>query len=317
MTAALTTLGNRVDLVLYLPDEDWAGKYNAIEVQRSRYGNGLYESLHGSTYTSPSFKTTLTSNNVSGKYLELLVDETHKVSLTFTGTNPLTVSQMVSQVNTAGAGLVTASAIDSSTFEVKANNVGMNTTMRVNGGEAAALLGLPLEEPDSLAFGKDLYKTVSTKTEVVDLYGGRSTTTYRFRYVNTLDGSFSEWSQDITKSNSKKAMDNLVVGYLKAIDGFGRPIANNPIIIETFTASTSHYDISNGRERFVTDEDGNFETTFIKGSRAHIAVTGTDIVRMILVPSDIDRFDLLSPDYSVDSDRFSVAKAPRDYAQRR
>lgn len=332
MSASVLSIANAAFLRLEVrvEDSDWAG-YDRLEVWRSVLGEaGPYEELSAQTWMAaflpqgrgePSALSGA-QVNVVGKTLELLVNERVPVSITFTGTDPLTLSAVASQISAQGINTVFGYVDTDGVLVVGTLLVGGQTSLRVVGGDAAPLLGLPLTEPDCLGFGQDprLPLVSGQKTYSFSDYWSEPGYFYRTRFSNSLTGVRSGFSEAISaKQTLGIDPSHIAIGYVRLLQNNGRPAATQEVtVFSSYKAGLLHDAmIVGGPERFLTDANGYVEFPLLRGAVFDIGLVGSPMIRRVTVPTDttVLKFNVFDPDYGQD-DNFTVQRADIPYAQR-
>jgi hypothetical protein len=339
----------RIQLDIVIEKEDFSGKFDQLEVWRSRStADGPYEELTAPTYiearipkTSPDPPTPAVTGplvNIVDKILELRIDEGHvdtkDISVTFVGVDPLTFAEVATQITGAGLARLFSYVDEDGKLVVQTTETGTGAVLRVLGGEenpptipgteAAPLLELPTEEPQSLAFGRDARLTLVETIEVYTFVdkSGSPDFFYRTRFRNSFTGSVSEFSIPFSAELAiGAALDNVVTGQLDLIGPDGKPTTSREVRIFSAFDGT----IVDGRivaERSLvksTDKNGHVEFVLVRGMKATVAIIGTDLIKEIVVPTDPDvtLFNLFDDQFSTQDDYFKVVVPDVPFAERR
>jgi hypothetical protein len=102
---------------------------------------------------------------------------------------------------------------------------------------------------------------------------------------------------------------HLIEGHIQLFDLTGRPVEN---VLVSLYASQRIFppDGWSGEMpatvNIRTDRMGRAATLLVRGARLTMSISGTNLAREILVPSDGQSFDLLDPDISLDNDAYKV-----------
>lgn len=317
-TAALLRLDVRV------AETDWSPLYNRLEVWRSLLGeNGPYEELSASSWKCPEISCVPGAQmNLVGKELSLLVNETQAVVISFTGSDPLSRADVVAQLLAQGHGLLLAYESDGVVF-ISTVQAGGLASLRVVGGDAAAILGLPLTEPDSLKYGQDPRLPLMSGVSVYSFtdYWSDSTYFYRTRFSNSLTGAKSAFSEPIA-ATQRLGIDpsKVAIGYVRLLLPDGRPAATQEVLLyNTFAATrVEGMVVVGGPKQVLTDANGYAEFSLLRGFSFDIGVHGTSFIRRVTVPTDttVLWFDVFDPAYGED-DAFTVQRTELPYADRK
>lgn len=329
MTASLLYIVNSsyLSLKVRVEDADFEG-FDRLEVWRSVMGEaGPYEELSHSAWSFPVLPPAPSAEiglyvNVSGKGLELLLNESVRRTVLFTGVDPLPISEVAAQITAQTGGLVTATVNDATLAITGKLTGGGASSLRVLGGEAAPSLGLEVSGPQSVAFGADprpVLELGQSEYSFVD-YFSQPTYFYKTRFRDSVTGTSSSFSKAIA-ANMTLSVDpgKVAVGFVKLVRGDGRPARCQEISV--FNAYQSSMldgaTIVGGPESFLTDDTGYAEFTLLRGLVVDVGIAGTALVRRVTVPTDpsVLKFNVLDPAYGVD-DAFAVVDANLPYAAR-
>lgn len=300
----------------YLPVSEWEGAYDRMEVWRSRVGEGgPYEPL-----TAPSWRPacfTIPEQNaydVQGKRLDLLVDDRIDVSVTFTGTTPVSV---VNDLFAALPGFLIASFGPPAIMCT--SNVGLAASLKIVGGDAAPLLGLPVGETRR---GLDQHRNLSRERTYYDFIDptGAETDFYQLRLSNSRVPVGKVYPPVPGVVRGGLPPEQLIEGEIRWYDGNGRPAEN--VLISLFVPQ-----FCQGGDQLAglypatveakTDRMGYARMRLVRGARMVLSVSGTNMAREIVVPTEGQRFDLLDPAISVNSDAYKVQVPNIEVGERR
>lgn len=332
MTTIATNEAVRLDIAV--DEAAWEGQFDSLELWRARLSEGgPYEALMGDGWAAariptitgdpPSPSQSGPSVPLVGKKLELLIDEKDAVSVTFTGSNPLTFGQAATQIASGSAGKIRSFVLNGRLI-VETLTAGASVSLRVVGGDAAPLLNLPTSEPDSVAFGLDA-RLVLVKGVSAYSYTDKNSSKeffYKARFYNSADKTVSEFGAPFTgKFIAGVSSSHLVLGYADFVDMNGAARANQELLIYTRADGTiidGKVVVPSEATRVLTDTTGHVEISLIRGTKVTVAVAGTDLVRDIDVPTDpaITSFNLLDPTKGK-NDLFKVQVPQIEYAARR
>lgn len=323
-----------VQLHIFVQEEDWLNTFNQIEVWRSRsLSTGPFEELTADTWRSaripadggdiPASPVTGPSVSVSGLELQLKLNEQDDIVITFTGVDPLTFSDVASQIQTQSATRLRSYVDEDSNLVIETVEPGTGAILRVVGGDAAPILRLPTTEPDSLAYGRDARISLMAGKEkyLFNDIRGASTYYYRTRFYNSDQETWSEFSQPSPADQSIGiSHENIVCGQLYMVKLDGKPLRNQLVrVFNRYKTQQVESRLVAGPELdSVSDMDGKVQFFLVRGSQVTVSIDGTDIVRDIEVPTDatVEVFNLLDPDLGPD-DYFEVRVPRIEYAQRR
>jgi len=324
-----------VQLQIFTKQEDWEGVFDQIEVWRSTTtSQGPFEELTDEGWkparipdNAPDAPTPTEDGRdvvIVGSALQMRVDGTEDILIVFTGTDPLNYGECATQVTDQSAGRLRSYVTSTGVFVVETVKCGTGAVLEVIGGDAAPLLGLSTESPDNVSTGRDSRINLIRGTEeyfFTDLRGSKNYY-YRTRFRNRNTLAVSEFSLPFDVRHAPGvSTENLVCGYLDLVRGDGRPLGNqqvkvyNPLIGELVEGKL----VTGPQQTKLTDQNGHVEFNLVRGVRYTIAVTGTDLVREIVAPTDtaVKLFPLLGENIGTTDDVFKVQVPTIVYAERR
>lgn len=324
-TPSPTATKQDLSLNILLSDEDWEGKYDKLDVLRSRMTDaGPYEYLTGSAYLPAAITGAVVSPvlAIAGLTLLLRVNESFDISVTFTGVNPISIASAATQIAAASLGLLQAQA-PSNALMINTVPVGAVASLRIVGGNAAPLLGLPLTEPSSVALGKDARIALTPSQQVYEFtdHNGSLGFFYRTRFYNSTTGASSDFSAPIAGKDVSPLLPSMLVqGYLRLVDIRGVPSRKEMVLLYPQMNGTTVEGrvMVSGALSKATDDDGRVEFTLLRGQQFTLAIAGVSLARDITTPTDlaITSFNMLDPQYAKD-DLFNVQQPAIDFGARR
>lgn len=319
----------RVDLRAFVAEEDWAGSFNRLQFHRSKTGpSGPFEEITWSTWLAPRIpsnaKDAPTSPvtgalvNVVGTDLELLINE-QELTVTFTGSDPLSLSQVATQISTQSNGKLSSYVDSEGQLVIESVQPGLSSRLAVLESEAATILELPIED----VTGRDpRHNLVSGQTvyELTDHFGSREYY-YRTRFYSSITGARGEPSVSSTPKNANGvSASNIIVGYAELAQQSGSVWvgAEVHIYVEGGGPLVDGKLVGGATVKKLTDESGRVEFQVVRGQRLTVVVQGTTHVRTITVPTDpaIEVFSFFDPSIA-DDDVFKVAIPEIVVAERR
>jgi hypothetical protein len=320
-----------IQLQVLVQEADWLGLYDQVEVWRARDTSGLYEELTAATWLParlpkdagdpPDVAVPGPSLVVDGKSLQLKVNEVTDLDVVVSGTDPLTTTQVAVQI-TAQGGRAVVSYVDAlGQLAVETVEPGTGASLRVVGGDVAALTELPIDE---LVYGRNPrlgLRSGATAYSFFDLWG-TSASLYKTRFRNRLTGAVSEFSAPFSAGQALGlSASSVVVGYLNLVDMNGKPLAYRAVVVGNQLQGALIEDkfVAGRGETKLTDVQGHVEFQLVRGQTVTVAISGTDVVREILVPTDVavSVFNLLSSSVGTGEDMFKVSVPELVYAERR
>jgi hypothetical protein len=322
-----------VQLQIVVADLDFVGLFDQLEVWRADSDADPYRELTAELLTParlpvdagapPSSSVTGASLNANGATLDLVVDS-QSLSITVSGTDPLTYAQIADQVTSKSTALVTAYVTVDGRFAVQSNTVGLPATLEVQSSELAALLGLPMVSPSNETSGRNARIPLVEGTgsySFTDPYG-RTGCLYRTRFRNSVVNSVSAFSPSFNVASVVGVgQSNLVQGTLDLVHANGSPLVNQEVRLHVEPAATLvDQKLVAGDDLIgVTDEQGHVEFTLVRGLELTVVISGTMIARRVTVPtsSNVSSFSLLDPTVTAEDDWFKVRVPQIAIAQRR
>lgn len=323
-----------VSLNVRAKSQDFAGFFDVLEVWRSFGGEqGPFTEVTADQWMParlpltggdrPASPVTGASIALVGKTIVFLVNDLDTVTITFTGTDPLTKAEAASQIETQSTGKLVAYVDSTGQVVVETPGTGTGALLQCTGGTAAGDLGIDTTTPSNTAYGRDARIQLRTNTEQYRFTDQRGKTDayYRIRYRNRLNAATSDFSQPFGAGQvSTLADSSLVLGQLDLVDLQGRPLAYRQVRIHTnFNGVLVEGKLMAGGDLIGnTDLNGHVEFMLARGQKISVAVIGTDLVRDITVPTDtaVLAFNLLDPTLST-NDIFRVQVPELVYAERR
>lgn len=296
-------------------DKSERAGYDRLEVWRSTSGDGgPYVELTGETWGPARLTGRRIPGSLVDKALILLLGE-KEVTITFTGSDPLTQGDVSAQIEYQGAGLLAALLSDSSPFllTLESTDVGCKARLEVIGGSAAPILGFSTASPTNRAYGTDARLVLgSTSAYSFEDPWTKEGCSYKTRLRRDFTGVVSEFSNPVS-SNVVHVVtpDKLIRAWLRLVDFQGRPVANRSVMIST--KGTVHVlAIDNNLVDFsdqvlYTDVNGYCSLLIMRGVEVTVGIGGTGLVRDVTPPTDptLEDFNMFDPVYGSD-DAFSV-----------
>ena len=323
----------RFQFDFFIDEDSWQGAFDRVEVWRSRWtAGGPYEALHGDTWapaqlppgslaTPPSPAQTGPSAVLVGKTLSFLVDELTPVTIAFTGSDPTTFATAAAQIRAQSGGLLTAFVLGSLLY-VQTVEAGLKSILRCTGGDAAPLLGLGTQEPDSLAFGQDARLVLVQGQEDYGFVdpNGCAKYFYRARFFNSITRTVGQYSTPFQGPGlTGLSTASLCRGYVKLVDMAGAPAAGQEVLIyNQFNGSQLEgASVVGGNQTLITDARGHAEVLLARGSLITVSIGGTPLARDVTIPTDttVESVNLLAA-ASGQNDVFTVQVPNIPYAVR-
>lgn len=326
-----------VTLQVLVTEDDWLGSFDQIEVWRSQDTvQGPYEELTDESWKparipklakdEPSSPVTGPLVIISGETLEFRVNEDDEddIEVTISGANPVSFADIASQITAQGLNKVRSYVDEDGTLVVETLQPGSGAVLRVLETDGAAIVALPTTEPESLSYGRDARIPLIIGTSSYQFSDIRGSTEYFYktRFRNRLSDGFSEFSQPFTVGQATGITStNVICGELDLVGLDGSPLAFREVSVYSSYHGELVEDklVAGGPQTRMTDANGHVEFLLVRGVAVTVAVSGTNIVRDILVPEDssVAVFGLLDPSVSPSDDVFVVQRPDIVYAERR
>lgn len=253
--------------------------------------------------------------NLSGKTLNIVLNNSDPQVIVFTGTDPLILTQVIAQINAIFPGLAKEVPTDTNKLRLESPTTGTASSLLLS-GNATGVLGLSTTKVNGK--GPRINLTNPTTDYEFRDYDGLDTDWYKTRFFSSVTGSVSSFSLP-TLGNPLTVLPNgalmRCLAYLS--NGAGQPIVGRRIIFVPVTAVL--VDVGGGvtygslpgfdRMTVVSDEKGYVEILLARGQTFRVFIEGTTVQREFVVPSSGTDFNLLTV-LSTAPDPFSIVQAP-------
>jgi hypothetical protein len=253
--------------------------------------------------------------NLTGTTLTVVLNGTDPQSIVFTGTNPLTLNQIITQVNAIFSGLAKEKPTDTNKLRLESPTSGTASSLLLS-GSACAVLGLSTTKVNGKGTRIGLTNP-TTEYEFRD-YDGLDTDWYKTRFFSSLTGAVSSFSTP-TLGNPLSVLPSgsLVRCFAFLSNGAGQPVVGRRVIAVPLTnltlpgTSGDIYGSLPGVDRIIgiTDEKGFMELFLARGQTFRFFFEGTTIQREITIPASGTELNLLTA-LSTAADPFSIVQAP-------
>jgi hypothetical protein len=251
--------------------------------------------------------------NVSGQTLTVNLNNSDPINIAFTGSNPISLQSVISQINTVFSEFASEVPTDSNRIRLTSSVEGTQSIIEL-GGVAATTLGLSTARTS----GKGARLLISSSTENYEFQDldGQASYWYKTRFLNSETGAVSSYSTPRKGGAGDTLLSGQVVlGSLAITDMLGQPVVGARVILVPNTTQL----IDNGlgtvygifqsvnRIELQTDTDGKASTSLVRGIKLKVFIEGTTFNREFTVP-DTD-FDILQ--VAIDEpDPFTIVTAP-------
>lgn len=318
-----------VNLHIRVEDEDWHDEsgnllYTHFIVERSVLTkDGPFADLNARYWEpavipedagTPSVGTGPLAN-LDGKTLELRIDGTIDLVVTFSGVDPMTYLDASVQIAAALGNYGISYVDEDNRLVIATARMGTGARLEIVGGEAAPALGLDV---GSAGCGKDPYvHLVPGKPDYSfrDLFGN-SAFWYRIRFFDQVTGAESEPTSVMQAGDVRTVSpEELALGQLRLITQDGRPVYNAHVTVQAIDSGVKGDAIVAGRQiEGRTDKEGRVSFWLLRGYKVRVTVPDLGMHREVVVP-DSDSFALLDPTLAPD-DLFAPKRLDIVYAHR-
>lgn len=285
---------------------------------RSRTGpDGIYDPATAPALAPAVLKgTSLGPHALSGKTMSFRVNGVTQVDVLFAGADPYTTTAAAADINLATP-LVIASVSSDDRLVLTTVALGSGASIEILSSEGAISVGY---QTGDASIGVDLNLVLAGGTYQYFYTDQNSSSDfwYKVRYLNSLSLVMSELSTPFTADNAQVVpYSETAVGFVRLCDLRGRALSDRSITIANmFLPNTvAGYNSFRHFETIVTDKTGYVEIRLLKGAELDVAVEGTNFVRRIKVPSNVDVFNLFDPSL-VTVDEFGIQQPNIDFAIR-
>lgn len=286
--------------------------YDSIQVWRSATKAGTYAEITAPEPVAAQLVGSVASPwNLNGQSLVLTLDGAASVTVTFAGTNPLSMQQVLAQINAVLPGRASQSIDPDDRLILTSTIFGTQSSIQVSGA-AATTLGLSTSQVVGAA-GR-IALTFPTRFYRFHDYSGVSTDFYETRYSNSVTGRVSAFSTP-RQGDPTAVLGNqsTAIGTVDLCDGSGQPIVHRRVILVPqvqFAVPDTSFSVIPSTDKLIvhTDYAGHAEVTLVIGATYRLMVEGLQFERTFVCP-DTDVFDLMA--VATDQpDPFDVVQVP-------
>jgi hypothetical protein len=250
---------------------------------------------------------------ISGDVMTVILNGADSTNLTFTGSNPLTLTQVMSQINAQYPSIATEVPTDTGRIRLTSGITGTQSILQVS-GLAATTIGFVGDHLN----GKGARLLISPNTEdyLFRDFDGLNSYWYKSRYYSSVTGAVSDFSAPQLGGAGAALSGALVVNAKVALaDLTGAPIVGKRVVFVPVSAqvvadgSGNNYGVfpSAFRVELSTDLNGRGSVTLVVGQRLKVFIEGTTFQREFIVPNA--DFDVLTV-ASTQPDPLSIVVAP-------
>jgi hypothetical protein len=281
--------------------------FDSIRWWKSSTGvNGLYEQITAAAASSAVLTGTRDGNHyVNGKELRLRIDGVTEISHTFTGADPLTTAEAVTELLGVAAGTFVPSSSAGNLLVLTSATTGTGSSIEVLESEAAPFLGI---SGTALGQAADTPLVAGTHEYYFTDQNSDYDYWYKIQLLHSLTLDRSELSAPISADQVIAVPSSqTIVGYINLAAPSGRPMPDTTIRIfnDSLPNSRAGYGVVRFYEETVTDRNGYAKIRLLRGITVTMNIVGTGITRQITIPTTGDAFDLLDPAL-VANDEFGI-----------
>lgn len=319
----------RVDISAFVSTNDWLGKYDKLQFFRSTLGAaGPFEEITGESWSRPRLPVAggnEPSSPITGALFEMvgeslfLTVQDEEVTITFTGSDPLSLSQIAAQVESQSNGRLNSYVDATGQLVIEAVQPGLASKLGIEASDAQATLGLPVET----VTGKDARLNLTSDQTVYQLsdYFGNASNYYRVKLSSSINGGRSEPSVAASASiGTPLSPSNIVLGFCNLVTSAGKAFyrAEVHLFAEGGGPLVDGRLMTGAPTIKYTDAGGYVEFPVVRGQRVTVSVQGTAHIRTITVPTDpaVTKFNFYDPGIA-DDDIFTVSVPDIITAERR
>jgi hypothetical protein len=286
-----------IKLTIYVPNlSNVIGLFNKIDVHRSSEGeSGPYFSITTLSATPATLAGSVIGPfNINGKTLKLKINNGSEQTITFNVVDPISADDVADEINAFDLDIVASEVTNK--VSISTVDTGTISKLEITGGTALSDLGFTL---DDWITGTDAFISLSPSQEQYqyDDQNGSTEYWYKTRYYSTLSDQYSTFSDPIEGDiGSVLPGSDLIDAKIYLAGPDGKPLADRIIAFRVISypdilPTVSSYLVS-GQMIVTTDETGFAQISLVKGAKIEVAISGTDIVREITVPTTGSEFSL-------------------------
>lgn len=238
--------------------------------------------------------------NLDGLTLEFFLDlSSESKSVTFEGTDPIPLAEILTQINDVVPDLAFEVPTDTNRLRLTSTTVGTSSSITVVDGDAATALGLSTTKVN----GKERRPRIVEPTVLYKIFDkdGSSAFWYKTRFSSSTSPLISEFSTPhLGGAVSAVPEDQLVKATIQLTTGNGSPVVGRRIIflaVSRGVVATTSLNVLPGfdsRVEVLTNESGYAESNLLRGITYRVIFEGTSYMREFVAPLVGDTFDVLS-----------------------
>lgn len=268
--------------------------FDSLRWWRSTTGqNGLYELITNPAATAAVLTGTRTGPfYVQGLTLSLVIDGVVPFEHTFTGADPISIGDIVTELANVAAGAFTPSNA-SGALALTSPTTGTGSSVQVVATDASVALGLAGE---ALGLGQSSPLVSGTHEYFFTDQNSDYDFWYRVQLFHSVTLDRSELSAPISADQVLAVpASQTIVGYIRLATVTGRPDAGRKVVVfnDKLPNAQAGYGIVRFYEEIVTDRTGYAKIRLLRGVEISFNISGTGVTRKITVPTAGDAFDLL------------------------
>lgn len=307
-----------INLSIYVSNiSNVIGLFDQMQVWRSENGEtGDYFEITAATDVAATILGTETAPfTLNGLTLLVKVDQGTEQTITFVTADPINADDTVDFINDNITGAVASEV--SGAIRLTSSTTGTSSVLEITGGTALTELGFVQDDIDT---GETQRITLVGGTSEYDFddESGDPDNYYKVRYYNSSTQAVSTFGDPVKGDiGSIIAPSDMVKASINLAGLDGKPMADRYVVVYNVHVPpllVGDVGILGREVRVATDQAGYAETMLVKGATVDVTISGTGVVRQIVVP-DTD-FDLMSAVASAD-DLFQIQETDIPAAVRR
>lgn len=289
-------------------DDLMSAGYVRIEVWQSLDSGNSYQEITASAPEAAFVDSyqAQTTFRMGGRVLKFVVDGGTEASITFSSlTDYWTPQQVVNRINEVVPGIA---SLNTNGVRLTSPTTGRASSVEITYSDAEDLGFFP-----GVSFGKDRRPPLFPETYVYKFIDVSGTTTARYRWRFSADGSnpISPYSPYVTASAIPLVnTDKLAICSATFVGLDGQPVKTRLVVVSDQSPSSIEGLFVTNTAPMVLESDsaGFLQFTLVRGATVKVAIEGTTFIREFTVPNEAV-FDLLEV-MTAAPDPFTVQTLP-------
>lgn len=306
-----------IDFTIHVDNaENISALYDRIQVWRSPDNIVAYADITANDATAATLDGSVAGPwNITGQTLNVILDGADSVAIVFTGSNPISMDDVLDQINEVFEDFAVEVPTDTAKIRLTSPVVGTQSIIELS-GTAATTLGLSTTRKNGKA-GRPLLAATTEDYEFQD-FDGADEYYYKTRYFNSETGAASGFSEPHQGNPTTDFPSSAFLKcFLYLADGVGNPIVNRRIAfvsmdqLQVLDNNDNIYGILTTVDRIeiYTNEIGYAETNLVKGQTFKVFIEGSTLQREFVVPSAGSELNIMSALVTAD-DPFTIVTSP-------